>query len=163
MTNSRKDHADLTEEDNNLLLSILAKLAVRMHQIYENQKSPKEVAKKWLRGIKTRKTKASIFILFKTDMNFETPLSPNDFNNLLMKNFVDSPPSTSDLMTDSYNYGTARYLTLNRLSELLSSLEIDGLFSHILGKEKVKRLIGELPERDGGPYSFYVFSSEIKK
>ena len=44
------------------------------------------------------------------------------------------------------------------MSELLTTMEIEGLFSHILGKEEMEKLRGRLPKSEGGPYLSYMLS-----
>ena len=49
------------------------------------------------------------------------------------------------------------------MSELLTTMEIGGLFSHIIGKEKIKKLVERVTERNGGPSSSYSLSDDAKE
>ena len=154
----------LTEEENRLLLTIVAKLRAGLQTIYSGQKLPKENSQEWLKKLKTKKTKAGIFMLCKVDLNPQMLLSPKEFNKLLTENLMDSPPpATGDMMADSYNSGAGQYLPSNRMSELLTTMEIEGLFSHILGKEEMEKLRGRLPKSDGGPYLSYMLSHDANE
>lgn len=131
MDYSRKNSDELSEEDNKSLFIIVARLAVGLHMIYAGQKSPRENALDWIKKLKIKKAKAGIFILFGADLNPQMLLTPSDFNKLLTDGLSDSfKANGGDLLADSYAFSTRPYLPSNRLSELLTSMEIE-VTSHI--------------------------------
>jgi hypothetical protein len=94
------------------------------------------------------------------DWNPEAVTSPAKFNTMLAKNLLsiriysneDDVANAEVAIAENLQH---KFLSPNRLSELLSTLRENGIFSHTDGKENVKNLGQIIKNEDGGMYSCY--------
>jgi hypothetical protein len=161
MEKTRKNPKQLTRHENQLVDEILVILGMQLFKLYKTSKPAKVFAEEMFKNLRHKKDQAALYILYKMDWNPEAVTSPAEFNTMLAKNLLSIRIySNEDDVANTENL-QHKFLSPNRLSELLSILKENGIFSHIDGKSNVKKLRQFIKNEDGGMYSCYKLSSSI--
>jgi hypothetical protein len=160
---SRKYYTNLSWENSELLVKAIINITTNLNNIYEGKKSPKDFAGQVANDIKSRKNLAGIFTIYKLDLSPDESLSPDELDNLLCKNFLQTTQNdTGDLIGRS-EFSDVYYIKSNRRSEIVKILVDNGMLTHLYGKKNIPQSHGYGKKTSPGRPSSYTMSDELEE
>lgn len=151
MEKKTKNHAQLEDEEVERIQHILVKIVRKIQKSLDKYRSPKELARKAIRGYNSDVTRTAILSLFSLNLEPDMKLSPEQFSEKLPESIRVNP---------------------RQRTEALKKVQNEGFFANVRGGPKDKRPGRPKASqnisynRKGGPHSYYVITEglgELKK
>jgi hypothetical protein len=164
MTKSRKKLIRLNEDDHQLIRKILIKIGIILYELINSRQSPDDFAKAQLKIFKKKHNLARLFTLYHTNLNVDKVITPKEMNRQITEFLVkESQDHQGDMTLDSVKSHKRMFISPNRMSEILTSLEASGLFLHIDSRKEMRNLMGRKKLNLEGRPSGYKLSLNATK